>query len=189
MYFLRANTKRTLGEETFQRDILAGLINATQTETLLWNIERTFSNIFIPFLNSRATADRISEELFRKVKQELNPCLRSFARSVFSSYMCLYGIRVSYLYFGVFSSLRVAEHVWGQGPLISEYPAEALTIKNLDDSMALLASEDGQERFETKVRSWMKNITDLLQEGVSFLGFIVIHRLNEKPSVLTGRGW
>ena len=65
----------------------------------------------------------------------------------------------------VFSSLRVAEHVWGQGPLISEYPAEALTIKNLDDSMALLASEDGQERFETKVRSWMKNITDLLQEG------------------------
>ena len=63
------------------------------------------------------------------------------------------------------SSLRVAEHVWGQGPLISEYPAEALTIKNLDDSMALLASEDGQERFETKVRSWMKNITDLLQEG------------------------
>ena len=80
MYFLRANTKRTLGEETFQRDILAGLINATSTEILLWNIERTFSNIFIPFLNSRAMADRISEELFRKVKQELNPCLRSFAR-------------------------------------------------------------------------------------------------------------
>ena len=85
MYFLRANTRRTLGEETFQRDILAGLINATQTETLLWNIERTFSNIFIPFLNSRAMADRISEELFRKVKQELNPCLRSFARSVLAS--------------------------------------------------------------------------------------------------------
>ena len=79
---LRANTKRTLGEETFQRDILAGLINATHTETLLWNIERTFSNIFIPFLNSRAMADRIPEELFRKVKQELNPCLRSFARLV-----------------------------------------------------------------------------------------------------------
>ena len=55
--------------------------------------------------------------------------------------------------------------MWGQGPLISEYPPEALTIKNLDDSMALLASENGQERFETKVRSWMKNITDLLQEG------------------------
>ena len=31
--------------------------------------------------------------------------------------------------------------------------------------MAVLATEDGQERFETKVRSWMKNITDLLQEG------------------------
>ena len=89
MYFLRANTKRTLGEETFQRDILAGLINATQTETLLWNIERTFSNIFIPFLNSRATADRISEELFRKVKQELNPCLRSFARYVFAANILL----------------------------------------------------------------------------------------------------
>ena len=80
MYFLRANTKRTLGEETFQRDILAGIINASDTEYLLWNIERTFSHIFIPFLNSAATADKISEELFRKVKMELLPCLRSFTR-------------------------------------------------------------------------------------------------------------
>ena len=47
---------------------------------MLWNIERTFSNIFIPFLNSKATADKISEELFRKVKKELLPCLRSFTR-------------------------------------------------------------------------------------------------------------
>ena len=51
MYFLRANTKRTLGEETFQRDILGGLINASKTENILWNIERIFSNIFIPYLN------------------------------------------------------------------------------------------------------------------------------------------
>ena len=71
-----------MGEETFQRDILAGLINASEMEYLLWNIERTISNIFIPFLNSRATADKISEELFRKVKQELLPCMRSFTRYV-----------------------------------------------------------------------------------------------------------
>ena len=31
MYFLRANTKKSLGEETFQRDILTGLINASET--------------------------------------------------------------------------------------------------------------------------------------------------------------
>ena len=31
MYFLRANTKKSLGEETFQRDILTGLINASAT--------------------------------------------------------------------------------------------------------------------------------------------------------------
>lgn len=123
MYFLRANTKKSLGEETFQRDILTGLINASQTEYLLWNIERIFSNIFIPFLNSKATSDKISEDLFKKVKKELLPCLRSFT-----------------------SSLRVAEHVWGMGMLIKDYPDEAFTIKNLDHSMALLASEGGQER-------------------------------------------
>ena len=80
MYFLRANTKKTLGEETFQRDILAGMINASGTEYMLWNIERMFSNIFIPFLNSKATSDKISEDLFRKIKKELLPCLRSFTR-------------------------------------------------------------------------------------------------------------
>ena len=95
MYFLRTSTKRTLGEETFQvihvmmyissiklmqREIMAGLINASLTQNLLWNIERTFSNILIPFMNSKAMADRNSEDLLVKVKKELLPCLRSFAR-------------------------------------------------------------------------------------------------------------
>ena len=45
------------------------------------------------------------------------------------------------------SSLRVAETVWSEGVLIKEYPPEAFTIKNLDDSWALLATEDGQSRY------------------------------------------
>ena len=49
--------------------------------------------------------------------------------------------------------------------LIKDYPPEAFTIKNLDHSMAVLASEDGQDRFEAYVRKWMKAITDLIQEG------------------------
>jgi hypothetical protein len=67
----RTQTKRTLGEETFQREIMGGLINgggpaaaqcspssstASLTENLLWNIERTVSNVFIPFLNSKVVA-------------------------------------------------------------------------------------------------------------------------------------
>ena len=81
-----------------------------------------------------------------------------------------------------FSSLRVAEQVLEEGMLIKEYPEEAYKIKNLDDSMAVLAKEGGQERlfwfiklmikdcksnsrFEAHLRSWMKSITDLLQEG------------------------
>ena len=44
------------------------------------------------------------------------------------------------------SALRVAEHVWCQPKLIEEYPDEAFTMKNLDDSMALLATEDGPDR-------------------------------------------
>ena len=59
---------------------MAGLINASLTQNLLWNIERTFSNILIPFMNSKAMADRNSEDLLIKVKKELLPCLRSFAR-------------------------------------------------------------------------------------------------------------
>ena len=45
------------------------------------------------------------------------------------------------------SSLRVAEQVWEEGMLIKEYPEEAHKIKNLDDSMAVLAKEGGQERL------------------------------------------
>ena len=63
-----------------QREIMSGLVNGSLTENLLWNIERTFSNIFVPFMNSKAMADRSSEELLVKVKKELLPCLRSFAR-------------------------------------------------------------------------------------------------------------
>ena len=46
-----------------------------------------------------------------------------------------------------FSSLRVAEQVLEEGMLIKEYPEEAYKIKNLDDSMAVLAKEGGQERL------------------------------------------
>ena len=74
--------------------------------------------------------------------------------------------------------------VWGEGVLIKDYPPEAFTIKCLDDSWAVLATEDGQSRFvynrlykmtknpllitvrfEAHLRSWMKEISDLLQES------------------------
>ena len=73
------------------------------------------------------------------MRKELLPCLRSFT-----------------------SGLRVAEMVWKQGMLIKvscsktagrlhtdtqEYPPEVATIKNLDDSWALLKTEDGQARY------------------------------------------
>ena len=67
-----------------------------------------------------------SEHLLIKVKKELLPCLRSFT-----------------------SGLRVAEDVWMQGMLIKEYPPEASTIKCIEDSWALLKTEDGQARLST----------------------------------------
>jgi hypothetical protein len=66
-----------------------------------------------------------SEMLLVKVRKELLPCLRSFT-----------------------SGLRVAEMVWNQGMMIKEYPPEASTIKCIEDSWALLKTEDGQTRFE-----------------------------------------
>ena len=77
-----------------------------------------------------------------KVKKELLPCLRSFT-----------------------SSLRVAEMVWKEGVLIKDFPPEAFTIKCLEDSWALLKTEDGQKRFEEYLRQWMKKIQELLLES------------------------
>ncbi|XP_023348445.1 dynein heavy chain 5, axonemal, partial [Eurytemora carolleeae] len=142
MYFLRTSTKRTLGEETFQREIMAGLINANINENLLWNIERSVSNVFIPLLNTNGMGDKGTDQLLFKVKKELLPCLRSFT-----------------------SSLRVAELVWKEGVLIKEFPPESYTIKNIDDAFAYLKTEDGQKRFEEYLRSWMKKIQELLLES------------------------
>ena len=53
-------------------------------------------------------------------------------------------LTINYFY----SSLRVAEMVWSEGVLIKDYPPEAFTIKCLDDSWALLKTEDGQSRYK-----------------------------------------
>ena len=37
---------------------MAGLVNATQNENLLWNIERTVTNVFIPLLNANGMGDK-----------------------------------------------------------------------------------------------------------------------------------
>ena len=102
---------------------MAGIINANIVENLLWNIERTVSNIFIPLLNANCMGDKGSDQLVIKVKKELLPCLRSFT-----------------------SSLRVAETVWKEGLLIKEFPPESYSIKCIEDSWAFLETEDGQLR-------------------------------------------
>ena len=79
------------------------------------------------------------------------------------------------------SSLRVAETVWMEGVFLKDYPPEAFTIKCLEvtiletwppppypthppttfyfkDSLALLATEGGLQRFEKHLKSWMKKI-------------------------------
>ena len=37
-------------EETFQREIMTGMLNAQEGDYLLWNIERTITKIYIPVL-------------------------------------------------------------------------------------------------------------------------------------------
>ena len=60
-----------------------------------------------------------------KVRKEVLPCLRSFT-----------------------SSLRVAEDIVGEAPLIREFPREAYTIKTLEDSLSFLNTPDGLERYK-----------------------------------------
>ena len=100
MYFLRLSTKKYLGEETFhvkellasiittvnilfQREVIGGMLSAAVIENLLWNIERTVSQIFIPLLTNKCLGDKGSDQLSLKVRKELLPCLRSFTRLIF----------------------------------------------------------------------------------------------------------
>ena len=139
-YILRSSSRRALGEETFQREIMMGIVDGRFPENLLWNIERIVTNIFIPILNSSALGG--SEDLQNKVKNELLPCLRSFT-----------------------SSLRVAETVWMEGVFLKEYPPESFTIRCLEDSQAFLATDGAYQRFEGYLKSWMKKIQELLFES------------------------
>ena len=81
-------------------------------------------------------------EEFIQVKKELLPCLRSFT-----------------------SSLRVAELVWKEGTIIKEYPEESYKVKNLEDVMEYLKTENAVAKFESYIRGWMKNIQELLLES------------------------
>ena len=105
---------------------MAGMIEGSASENLLWNIERIITMIFIPILNANCISDK-GETLSHKIKKDLLPCLRSFT-----------------------SSLRVAEEIVGGGAglLIREFPREAYTIKTLEDSLSFLNSPDGLERYK-----------------------------------------
>ena len=80
--------------------------------------------------------------IFKKVKKELLPCLRSFT-----------------------SSLRVAELVWNEGTLIKDYPPESYDIKCMDDTWDYLKTENAVSKFESYIRGWMKQIQELLLES------------------------
>ena len=80
IYFLRTSTKKLLHEETFQREIVCGMLDASVPDNLLWNVERTMSNLFIPILHNDDIALNGTSHLLGKVKNELLPCLRSFTR-------------------------------------------------------------------------------------------------------------
>ena len=57
------------------------MIEGSECENILWNIERIITMIFIPILNSACMTDK-SSTLSYKIKKELLPCLRSFTRYI-----------------------------------------------------------------------------------------------------------
>ena len=40
-------------EETFHREVMGGMVQASSSENLLWSLERTVEQIFIPMLSNR----------------------------------------------------------------------------------------------------------------------------------------
>ena len=127
----RKNKPNTLKQPVLQlqsRKIFCGMLKelyqifSSLSSTARWLPKEGKLFIICQVLKERGE----SEHLLIKVKKELLPCLRSFT-----------------------SGLRVAEDVWMQGMLIKEYPPEASTIKCIEDSWALLKTEDGQARLST----------------------------------------
>ena len=53
IYFLRLSSRKYLGEETFQREVIGGLVSCSEPSQLLWGLERTVSLIFIPLLTNK----------------------------------------------------------------------------------------------------------------------------------------
>ena len=53
IYFLRLSSRKYLGEETFQREVIGGLVSSSEPSQLLWSLERTVSLIFIPLLTNK----------------------------------------------------------------------------------------------------------------------------------------
>ena len=56
-------------EETFQREIMCGLLNAQEGDYLLWNIERTITKIYIPVLLDSCMGDKGTKDLLTKVRE------------------------------------------------------------------------------------------------------------------------
>ena len=54
-------------EETFQREIMTGMLNAQEGDYLLWNIERTITKIYIPVLLDSCMNDKGTKDLLTKV--------------------------------------------------------------------------------------------------------------------------
>ena len=126
---------------------------------MLWQVERTISKVFVPYLNSQLLKDKTSNVIHVKVRKDLLPCLRSIGRLGFILFHMFAKTAV------ISSSLRIAEDVLKEGVLIKSFPPESYTIKCLDDAWALLDTEDGQERMEGYLKTWMKSIQDLLVES------------------------
>ena len=59
----------------------------------------------------------------------------------------------------------MAELVWKEGTLIKDYPPEAYRMKNLDDVWEYLKTDHAVPKFEAYIRSWMKQIQELLLES------------------------
>ena len=76
--------RRALTEETVQREIMCGMLDASKLENLLWATERILSDVFIPLLKNSNMAEIGTDHLQYKVEKNLLPSMRSFARCTLS---------------------------------------------------------------------------------------------------------
>ena len=55
----------------FQREVLVGPLNVAKIDNILWQVERTVTKVFLPFLNSALITNTVEKSMKSKIRKSI----------------------------------------------------------------------------------------------------------------------